>query len=558
MFTHCSRRHFTGLVGILGLVSLSLAGWAMAADSLSPPVIHKIQSANDRLEMTVNSSRLLTMDQKIPRAQVNNKEIADLTPLAPNVIQIFAKKAGVTQVNLWDERNQIYSVDVVVIGDARELSMLLQSQFPHATIKVQPSANSVILSGFVPEPDQVAQIIKIAEDYYPKVITMLKVGGVQEILLHVKVFEVSRTKLRNLGFDFTHSNGGSFVGSSISGLLDASKATTGGAISSGAANDLAGDTFRFGIVSGSGNTAFFGFIDAMRKYSLAKVIAEPTLVTVSGRPASFKDGGEIPILEPGGLGTTTIDWKNFGTQIDFVPIVLGNGRIRLEVRPQVTQLDYSIGVTIPGSTSVTPGLDLREVDTGVEMQPGQTLAIAGLLYKEVDYTNAGIPLLADLPWVGAAFRNTHEQVNEKELLIMITPELVDAMNPGEVPPCAPGMTSDSPNDAQLYGRGYTEVPACGPCGANWCGAAPGCEANGGPETIATPPGKSGSPTPAYNGPRSSADTGSVPLDPDQPILYAPANRSNRASPQGPPSGSSGARIEQAPGFVGPIGYDVVN
>jgi pilus assembly protein CpaC len=558
MFTLCPRRRFASLVGVLALVSGSLAGMAVAADPLSPPVIHKVQSANDRLEMTVNSSRLLTLDQKIPRAQVNNKDIVDLTPLAPNVIQIFAKKAGVTQVNLWDEHNQIYSVDVVVIGDARELNLLLQSQFPHATIRVQPSANSVILSGFVPEPDQVAQIIKIAEDYYPKVITMLKVGGVQEILLHVKVFAVSRTKLRNLGFDFTHSNGGSFVGSSISGLLDASKATTGGAISSGAANDLAGDTFRFGIVSGNGNSAFFGFIDAMRKYSLAKVIAEPTLVTVSGRPASFNDGGEIPILEPGGLGTTTIDWKKFGTQIDFVPIVLGNGRIRLEVRPRVSQLDYSIGVTVPGTTTITPGLDVREVDTGVEMQPGQTLAIAGLLYKEVDYTNTGIPLLADLPWVGAAFRNTHEQVNEKELLIMITPELVDAMNPGEVPPCAPGMSSDSPNDAQMYGRGYTEVPACGPCGANWCGAAAGCGSNPGAEPIAAPPGKPGSPTPAYNGPRSSADTGSIPLDPDQPILFAPVNRSNRASPQAAPSGSSTARGEQAPGFVGPIGYDVVN
>ncbi|HEX3998877.1 MAG TPA: pilus assembly protein N-terminal domain-containing protein [Pirellulales bacterium] len=560
MFKHCSRRFCTGLLAISALTSAWLTGLAQAADPpltpLSPPVIHKVQSANDRLEMTVNSSRLLTLDQKIPRAQVNNKDIADLTPLAPNVIQIFAKKAGVTQVNLWDEHDQIFSVDVVVVGDARELSLLLQSQFPHAAIKVQPSANSVILSGFVPEPEQVTQIVKIAEDYYPKVINALRVGGVQEIMLHVKVFEVSRTKLRNLGFDFTHSNGGSFFGSSISGLLDAGKETTGSAITSGAANDLAGDTMRFGIVSGSGNTAFFGFIDAMRKYSLAKVIAEPTLVTMSGRPAKFNDGGEIPILEPGGLGTTTIDWKNFGTEIDFVPIVYGNGGLRLEVKPRVTQLDYSIGVTIPGSTSVTPGLDVREVDTGVEMRPGQTLAIAGLLYKEVDYTNTGIPVLADLPWFGAAFRSTSEQVNEKELLILVTPELVDAMNPGEVPPCEPGSCSVSPNDAQFYGRGYPEVPACGPCGANWCGSA-ACAPNG-VEGVIPPPGKPITPAPAYDGPRSSSDTGSVPLDPNQPILFTPSSPSNRANPQNGPAGSAASRGEQAPGFVGPIGYDVLN
>ncbi len=279
---------------------------------------------------------------------------------------------------------------------------------------------------------------------------------------------------------------------------------------------------------------------------------------MSGRPAKFNDGGQIPILEPGGLGTTTIDYKNFGTEIDFVPIVYGNGVIRLEVKPQVTQLDYSIGVTIPGTTTTTPGLDVREVDTGVEMKPGQTLAIAGLLYKEIDYTNTGIPLLADLPWFGAAFRNTSEQQNEKELLILVTPELVDAMNPCEVPQCVPGSCSTSPNDSQFYGRGYAEVPTCGPCGANWCGAGAAWGADGGAEPVPTPAGTpSGTQAPAYNGPRTSADTGSIPLDPNQPILSAPAVPSNRSNPQNAPAEGSSSSNEQSPGFVGPVGYDVV-
>ena len=188
----------------------------------------------------------------------------------------------------------------------------------------------------------------------------------------------------------------------------------------------------------------------------------------------------------------------------------------MEVKPQVTQLDYSIGVTIPGTTSTTPGLDVRAVDTAVEMKPGQTLAIAGLLYKEVDYTNTGVPLLADLPWFGAAFRNTSQQVNEKELLILVTPELVDAMNPCQVPCCTPGSCSTTPNDAQLYGRGYPEVPVCGPCSPLGCGVA-GYGADG-VESVMTPPGKPIAP--GYNGPRSSPDTGSVPLDPNQPILAA--------------------------------------
>ncbi len=239
MFT-CSNRHFASLLVSVSLASVCFTGIAKAADPLSPPLVHKIESANDRLEMTINSSRLLTLDQKIPRIAVANPKVADVTPLSPNVVQIVAKTVGITQVNLFGEHNQIYSIDVVVITDPRELNLLLQSQFPHAVIRVQPSGQqSVILSGFVPEADQVTQIVEVAKDYYPNVINAMKVGGVQEVLLHVKVFEVSRTKLRQLGFDFAHANGNSFAASSVSGLFDASKATSGGAIASGGANDLA-------------------------------------------------------------------------------------------------------------------------------------------------------------------------------------------------------------------------------------------------------------------------------------------------------------------------------
>ena len=149
--------------------------------------------------MTVNSSRVLALDQNIPRAQVNNKDIVELTPLSPNEIQVAAKKAGVTQINLWNDKGQVYSIDCVVYGDARELQELLNSQFPSANLKVRPMASSVLLTGFVDRSDTVSQIIQIAQDYYPKVIPDIRVGGVQQILLHVKVAEVNRTKGANAG-----------------------------------------------------------------------------------------------------------------------------------------------------------------------------------------------------------------------------------------------------------------------------------------------------------------------------------------------------------------------
>ena len=552
-------------------LAVSAAAQQPSEAPLSPPIVQRADAANQRLEMTVNTSRLLTLESKIPRAQVNNKDIVDLTPLSPNSIQVFAKKAGVTQINLWDEHDQIHSIDAVVYPDARELSLVLQSQFPHATVQVKPSANSVILSGFVSEPDQASQIIKIAEDYYPKVISLLKVGGVQQILLHVKVVEVSRTKMRELGVDWWANNNHFFAVSSISQLINPNAAlapTTGagGGFPTAGGAGTGNDTFRFGIVSGQ--TSIFGFLEAMRQYNLAKVMADPTLVTVSGRPAFFNSGGEFPILIPAGLGTTSVEFKKFGTQVDFVPIVLGNGAIRLEVKPRISFLDPTLSVTTQGIT--VPGLNVRECDTGVEMKSGQTLAIAGLVQNRLEYTNTGVPYLSDMPYVGAAFRKTNEQVNEIELLIFVTPEIVEPMDCSEVPQCMPGMSGTAPNDCGLYWKGTVEVPACGPggqCGAgNQCGLYGQFGAEGSavhPESLPTPaaaPAVPGQPlpngvtpaTPKYNGLRSSGDTGSLPLEPNQPILFGPGAQAAR------PSWPARTAPEASPSFIGPVGYDAGN
>ena len=151
---------------------------------VAPSLVHRIQAASERIEMTVNSSRVLTLDQNIPRAQVNNKDILELTPLSPNEIQVFAKKPGVTSINLWDDKGNIYTIDCVVYGDARELADLLQTEFPAANLRVQQTGSSVLLTGFVDRADQVSQIIQVAQEYYPKVIPNIRVGGVQQILLH--------------------------------------------------------------------------------------------------------------------------------------------------------------------------------------------------------------------------------------------------------------------------------------------------------------------------------------------------------------------------------------
>jgi pilus assembly protein CpaC len=450
-------------------------------------------------------------------------------------------------------------VDVIVYGDVKELEMALKMQFPHSSVRVFRYSNSLVLTGFVDRPDYVSRIVRLAEDYSPKVINNITVGGVQQILLHVKVMEVSRTKLRTLGFDFASFSGsGSFI-SSISGLISSINGST--------VTTTGGETIAFSIVDDS--SAFFGFLEALRQYDLMKIMAEPTLVTVSGRPASFNVGGEFPILVPQSLGTVSIEYKKFGTQVDFVPIVLGNGNIRLEVRPRVSEIDNTRSVTI-NDTDV-PGLRVREVDTGVEMRAGQTLALAGLIQNRLEAQNKGIPILADLPWLGAGFRRVTEQNNEIELLILVRPEFASALDPHEVPPGGPGLDTTSPNDCELYFRGYVEVPRCcdnrgghpGPVGG--VGVPLPGEAPAAGESVPAEELSPGEIPPVGSGASYGPNSPRWPGGRGAGLVRQPASVEGRATGQErfvPPTPDGAAADDGSggglPGLVGPLGYDTEN
>ncbi len=462
MYDRTDFRVFRSAVCLAGLLSVGLLGshrHALAqgyeSDGFeSPKIIRRISQQSERLELTTNSSRILTLDKQIPRVQVNNPELLAVTPLSATQVQISAKKPGVTQINLWDEDKQVHTIDVVIYGDLRELEFALKTQFPNSSVKVRKYSNSLVLTGFVDRPDDVLPISELAEDYAPKVITNMQVGGVQQVLLKVKVFEVSRTKLRALGSDFAAQFGDFHIASSVSGILQ-EVTFNGGVTATGV-----GQTVQYGVVGN--DVTFFGFLYALQENNVAKILAEPNIVSVSGRPAQFLEGGEIPILVPQSLGTTSIEYRPYGTQVDFLPIVLGNGNIRLEVRPRVSSLDVANGITL--NDIRVPGFNVRQADTAVEMRAGQTFALAGLIQQKVDSIERGIPYLSDLPVLGVPFRKVEERVNEIELLILVTPELVDALDPHEVPLCGPGMGTQSPTNKELYCDGFLEVPReCGPC-----------------------------------------------------------------------------------------------
>ena len=413
-------------------------------------MIRNITEATQRLELTVNTSRILTLDKRVPKMVVNNPELVSVTPISANQVQIAAKKPGVTQINLWDEEDQVYTVDLTIYGDVRELQDALKRLFPESSVNVLRLTNSLVLEGFVERPEAVSPIVRLAEDYAPKIVNNITVGGVQQVLLKVKVMEVSRTKLRRLAMDWSVHDGTNFVASNVSQLISAVTGT--------GPPTTVGGTYQAFVGGGD----FFSILDALQQNNVAKILADPTITAVSGRPAHFNVGGELPVLVPSGLVKRRSSTREFGTQVDFVPIVLGNGNIRLEVRPRVSEIDDTRSVSVNGFT--VPALKVRQVDTGVEMKAGQTLALAGLVQTRIEAQERGLPFVSDLPLIGTAFRSVEEEVNEIELLILVTPEFAAGMDPHEVPQCGPGMESVSPTNCQLYFGGHLEVPSCGPCG----------------------------------------------------------------------------------------------
>jgi pilus assembly protein CpaC len=532
-----------------GLLVLSCLSAALALPTATfaqpaaeaPGIKFKVLGQAERMTMIVNTSRIVEFPFEVPKMLVNNPDLVRVVPLSPKSIQVSAIRQGTTQLNVWGTDDKITSIDLVINGDVQELEGILKTEFPDAALRLRTLNSSLHISGFVPKAESVSQIVKIAQDYFPNVINGMTVGGVQQVVLHVKVMEVSRTKLRNFGFDWANISSGGFIVEGASGLIPAS------ATALIQPTPLGNTTLRFAINEGS--NSFQGFLEALERNNLAQLLSEPTLTTVSGRPASFLVGGQIPIPVPQALGVTTIEYRNFGTQLDFVPIVLGNGKVRLDVRAEVTEVDPSISAAIGNGT--VPGFRSRNAETGAEMKTGQTMAIAGLVFKKNDAAVRGFPWLMDMPWAGAAFRRISHQENELELIIMVTPEFCEAMDPSEVPPCGPGQLSAPPTDVELYWRGYLEVPK--PCGNGNC--PPGFQGNG------TQGGYENLPAPTVDGQSARRPT------PAQPATYPPLRTAQQPKTAAIGTGATPAKtvsttkpkptVKTKPKLIGPQGYDEI-
>lgn len=414
-----------------------------------------------RLTLTVGKSIVIESPAPLKRISLANPEIADTLVLSPKQVYVIGKAPGITNISIWIEEGKLSAIyDLEVIPDVSRLKERLHEVLPNEeNIKVTATHEGITLSGTVSNSSNLSQALSLAQAYAPrdkdnsaKVTNLLESGGVHQVMLEVRVSEMSRSLIRRLGFNFNFiSSSGSHLGLTMLNNLTRLPSEKAWPANPLTVSDNVNAIFQF-LVNGASWTVF---IDALKDQGLLKVLAEPTLITLSGKSADFLAGGEFPVPVPqvGGGGTTiTIDYKTFGVGLKFTPTVLSNGKISMDVAPEVSELDFTNAISLQGY--IVPALTTRRVSTSIELADGQSFAIAGLLRDDVREVIRKFPVLGDVPVLGALFRSSSFQKNETELIVIVTPHLVKPIDMAKQP--LPTDYFVEPDDYEFYLLGQTE------------------------------------------------------------------------------------------------------
>jgi len=399
------------------------------------------------LRVLVGKSILINTTERIKRVSVTDAAVADPIVVAPTQILVHGRSAGEVSLLIWDELDRSRSFDLRVDVDVSAAAEEEKAVFPDEQITVTPSRSAIVLSGHVSTEDVSKRAGMIAEAYSKNVVNVLTFGpvGAQEVLLEVKFAEVDRAAALQLGAEYLtpgtgHTTGtvttGQFGGLSVS-TSSASTTTAGGTTTTSTSatpptlnltNPLNLFLFRtdinFGVV-----------IEALQQKSLLQILAEPNLIAVNGKEASFLAGGQFPfpIVQPGqGFTAVTIAFKDFGVKLLFTPVIMPNGNIHLKVAPEVSTLDFTNALQISGFT--VPALSTRRAETEFELQDGQSFVIAGLLDNRVTDIYDKIPGLGDIPILGRLFQSRNLQKSKTELMVLCT---VHRISPSTQAPAGP-------------------------------------------------------------------------------------------------------------------------
>ena len=438
------------LTMLISLYLLSLSIESQAEDLILPGVLKP-----EILQLTSGKSIVLKSIDAFSRVSLAAPEIASYILLSPHEIYITGKAAGATSLILWQNNHVSGIYEIQVEYDISRLKQRMHDMLPDEKgLRVFATHDSITLSGSISNAAKLAQALALAESYAPKgkINNLLQVGGVHQVMLEVRVAEMSRSLIKRLGINFNYVSGEDFGIGTLGGLTELVKPLdsmigTGGKFGL-AVSPAVNATLRFQ----TGNITWTGFIDALKDDGLVKILAEPTLIALSGQTANFLVGGEFPVPVPQGLGTVAIEFKPFGVGLSFSPTVLSEDKINMEVAPTVSELDFTTAVRFEGF--VVPGLSTRKTATVIELADGQSFAIAGLLRETIKDELSQYPILGDIPILGALFRSRAFQKNETELVIIATPHLVKPLDMTKQP--LPTDFYIEPDDAELYLLGLME------------------------------------------------------------------------------------------------------
>ena len=476
---------------LAAIIAATLAtGIGMAVPSSAQAQARYTSEPLDSLTLSVGRGQLINLPRPMTDLFVADSNVADVQVRSSRALYVFGKNAGVTTVYAADQQgNIVYSATVRVGTNLDSISSMLDLAMPEAEITATPMNGMVLLTGTVAQPADVEEAQALVQAFVgedTQVISRLRTATPLQVNLQVRIAEVSRSVVRDIGvnlltrdttggFQFGISRGsGLGIGDQdLSGLpqLDASSlfglpagslnlpfdTTTGQFITSpGAVATVPTSDGTNTIISGFGHALgldILGALDLAEQEGLVTTLAEPNLTALSGETASFLAGGEFPIPLSQGLGSVSIEYKQFGVSLAFTPVVLANGRISMRVRPEVSELSDQGAVEINNFT--VPALTTRRAETTVELGSGQSFMIAGLLRNTHNTAIDRTPGLGDVPILGALFRSNRWRREETELVIVVTPYLVRPVSANQIALPTDGYTSPSDLERLLLGRSFS-------------------------------------------------------------------------------------------------------
>jgi pilus assembly protein CpaC len=430
----------------------------------------KVEVAPTRhVYVTLHKSVTLRLGKAFASTVVGAPDVADVLPMSDRVIYVQGKKIGTTNVSAFDKDKKLIAIiDVTVTIDAASIARQIRSSTGARRIRVRSRNGQVVLSGVARDATVADRAVSIAKAATPKlpVINAMSVASAQQVMLKVRFLEVTREAGRDLGVNWYVARGGRGFNTGLGApsQVDQSPSTTPGGVPlfqtlSTFAGSTTGAPFGVAIANLVNNgTSVDLMVSALESKGLVRSLAEPDLVALSGDTASFLAGGEIPVpvvqSSTGSVPVINVEYKPFGVQLTFSPTVLATGIINLRLAPSVSELDYTNAVTISGFQ--IPALTKREARTTIELRGGQSFAIAGLLQSRGTRNIAQLPWIGSVPVLGTLFRSTAFQQNETDLVVIVTPHLVEPATPGQ-PLASPLKRTLPGNDIDMFLMGRMEV-----------------------------------------------------------------------------------------------------